>query len=154
MLESYLSSLHVTHAYKHVGRTLLWLLFSLWASFLGALAAGREKEGELATTSLEFEYLHRKSPYKMLICGDDISNDVITFGTYFSMFAYILAHFRFLLIGWNLTAQSTGSHRGIGSEIQIASSPSFPTAPQERPGELARMLAFIDGRPHATKFTW
>ena len=24
----------------------------------GALVAGREKEGELATTSLEFEYLH------------------------------------------------------------------------------------------------
>ena len=24
----------------------------------GALEAGREKEGELATTSLEFEYLH------------------------------------------------------------------------------------------------
>ena len=27
----------------------------------GALAAGREKEGDLATTSLQFEYLHRKS---------------------------------------------------------------------------------------------
>ena len=27
----------------------------------GALAEGREKEGELATTSLEFEYLHQKS---------------------------------------------------------------------------------------------
>ena len=26
----------------------------------GALAAGPEKEGELATTSLEFEYLHQK----------------------------------------------------------------------------------------------
>jgi len=26
----------------------------------GSLAAEREKEGELATTSLEFEYLHRK----------------------------------------------------------------------------------------------
>ena len=26
----------------------------------GALASGREKEGELATTSLEIEYLHRK----------------------------------------------------------------------------------------------
>ena len=26
----------------------------------GALAAGREKEGELATTPLKFEYLHRK----------------------------------------------------------------------------------------------
>ena len=27
----------------------------------GALVTGWEKEGELATTSLEFEYLHRKS---------------------------------------------------------------------------------------------
>ena len=44
----------------------------------GALAAGREKEGELATRSLEFEYLHRKSRCEMLIGGDDISNDVIT----------------------------------------------------------------------------
>jgi len=47
----------------------------------GALAAGREKEGELATTSLEFEYLHRKSRCEMLSGGDDISNDVSTFGT-------------------------------------------------------------------------
>ena len=44
----------------------------------GALTAGREKEGELATRSLEFEYLHRKSRCEMLIGGDDISNDVIT----------------------------------------------------------------------------
>ena len=43
----------------------------------GALAAGREKEGELVTTSLEFEYLHRKSRSKMLISA----NDVITLGT-------------------------------------------------------------------------
>ena len=28
---------------------------------LGALVAGQEKEGELATMSLEFENLHRKS---------------------------------------------------------------------------------------------
>ena len=27
----------------------------------GALVAGQEKEGQLATMSLEFEYLHRKS---------------------------------------------------------------------------------------------
>ena len=46
----------------------------------GALVAGREKEGELATTSLEFEYLHRKSRCEMLIGRDDISNDVITLG--------------------------------------------------------------------------
>ena len=50
---------------------------SLRASSPGALAAGGEKEGELATTSLEFVYLHRKSRCEMLIDGDDISNDVI-----------------------------------------------------------------------------
>ena len=55
----------------------------------------------------------------MLIGGDDFSNDVITLGTCFSMFVYIRARFRFAMIGENLTAQSTGSHRGIGSAIQI-----------------------------------
>ena len=35
------------------------------AEMARALAAGREKEGELATTSLEFEHLHRKSRCKM-----------------------------------------------------------------------------------------
>ena len=74
---------------------------------MGALAAGREKEGELATTCLEFEYLHRRSRCEMLIGGDDISNDVITLGTCFSMFVYIRAGFRFALIGGNLTAQSS-----------------------------------------------
>ena len=75
--------------------------------------------GQLATASLEFEYLHRKSRCEMLIGGDDISNDVITFGTCFSMFVYIRAHFRFALIGGNLTVQSTGSRRGNGGGIQI-----------------------------------
>ena len=37
----------------------------------------------------------------------------------FFMFVYIRARFRFGLIGGNLTAQWTGSHRGIGSGIQI-----------------------------------
>ena len=45
--------------------------------------AGREKEGDLATTSLEFEYRHRKSRCEMLIGGDYISNDVIALGTCF-----------------------------------------------------------------------
>ena len=81
--------------------------------------AGREKEGQLATTSLEFEYLHRKSQCEKLIGRDDISNDVITLGTCFSMSVYIRSRFHFVLIGKNLTAQSTGSHRGIGGGIQI-----------------------------------
>ena len=85
----------------------------------GTLAAAREKEGELATASLKFEYLHRKSRCEMLIGGDDISNDIITLGTCFSMLVHDLRPFRFPLTGRNLTAQSTGSHRGIGDGIQI-----------------------------------
>ena len=54
-----------------------------------------------------------------MLGGDDISNDVITLGTCFSMFVYISARLPFALIGGNLTAQSTGSHRGIGAGIKI-----------------------------------
>ena len=62
----------------------------------GALAAGREREGELATTSLEFimNIYIKKSRCRLLIGGDDISNDVITLGTCFSMFVYIRTDWR------------------------------------------------------------
>ena len=94
----------------------------IWANF-----SLRESSPELATSSLEFEYLHRKSRCEMLIGRDDISYDVITLGTCFCF------RFRFALIDGNLTAQSTGSNRGIGKGIQIStnsgdvvtSSPSF-----------------------------
>ena len=58
----------------------------------------------------------------MLIGGDDISNAIITLACAFmcfSMIVYIRTHYRFVLIGGNLTAQLTGSHRGIGGRIQI-----------------------------------
>ena len=59
----------------------------------------------------------------MLSGGDDISNDVIyyflTLGTCFSLFVYIRTHLYIMLIGGNLTAQSTRSHRGIVGGIQI-----------------------------------
>ena len=48
-----------------------------------SLAAGLVKKGELATTSLEFEYLHRKKSMRNADGGDDDSNDVITLGTCF-----------------------------------------------------------------------
>ena len=48
---------------------------------------GREKEGELATTSPEFEYMHRKRRCEMLIGGDDISYDVITLARVFNVCA-------------------------------------------------------------------
>ena len=82
-----------------------------------ALTVGREKEGEFATTSLEFEYLFGKSQYEMLTGGDDISNGAITLGTCFSMFVYICIRFCFMLIGLNLKAQLTESHRRIEGEL-------------------------------------
>ena len=50
---------------------------------------------------------------------DVISNDIITLCMCFSMFVYIHACFRFLLVDGNLTAQWTGSHRGVGGGIPI-----------------------------------
>ena len=55
----------------------------------------------------------------MLIGEVNISNDVMALGTWFSMFVYISTRFRFALIGGNLTAHSTGSHKGIGGGIQV-----------------------------------
>ena len=95
----------------------------------GALAAEREQRWEVATTSLEFEYLLRKIGCEMLIGGDDISNDVITRGTCFPMFVYIRARFRFALVGGNLAVQLTGSlgnwRWNSNSRDVVASSPSF-----------------------------
>ena len=81
----------------------------------------------------------------MLIGGGDISNDIITLGTRFSILVYIRARFLFALIGGNLTAQSTGSHRGIGGGIQIPETQlqallPFPAPPPERLVELSRRL--------------
>ena len=56
--------------------------------------------------------------------------------------------FRFALIGGNLTAQSTGSHRGIGGGIQLLEKYwlltllPFPAPPPERREQLARRLVF------------
>ena len=54
----------------------------------------------------------------MLIGGDDISNDVHTLSTCFSMFVYIRTCFCFALIGGKLTAQAMGSATG-GLEVQF-----------------------------------
>ena len=80
----------------------------------------------------------------------DITNDVINLGKCFSMFVYIRARFSFLLISGNLTAQSTGSHRGIGGVNQIPETLLqalllFPAPPPVRPGELARRLYTLHG---------
>ena len=91
------------------------------------------------------EYLNfciQKCRREMLIGRDDISNDVITLDTCFLMLVFIGARFRFALIGGNLTAQSTGSHRGIGiPETWLQALLLFPLRRQSPPGELARKLS-------------
>ena len=59
-------------------------------------------------------YLHRKSLFEMLIGGDDISNDVITLGTCFSMFVYILAHC-FLLFADSQKSESSVDRKPQGN---------------------------------------
>ena len=75
----------------------------------GTLAAGHEKEGQLATRSPEFANLQQKRLCEMQNGRDDNSNAIITLGLCFSMSVYIRNRFCFMLIGGNLTAQSPGS---------------------------------------------
>ena len=81
----------------------------IWANF-----SLRESSPELATSSLEFEYLHRKSRCEMLIGRDDISYDVITLGTCFQRlfkFAFVSAS-RWLTEIWQL------NRRGATGELE------------------------------------
>ena len=77
----------------------------------GAAGAGK---GRRACNYVSGIILNVCIEYEMLIGRDDISIDVITLVTCFSMVVYTRARFRFAL-----TAQSKGSHRGIGGGIQI-----------------------------------
>ena len=81
----------------------------------------------------------------MLIGGDDISNDVITFGTCFLVFFNVCLHLRSfpLCADWrNLADQSDGKPQGNWRESRESKSLQallpFPASPPERPGELAR----------------
>ena len=89
----------------------------------------------------------------MLIGRDDISNDVITLGPCFFFFTLFCACLCFTLIGGNLTAQSTGSHRRIGGGIQIPETKlqallPFPAPLPEHPRKLARRLVKIMMQVH------
>ena len=89
-------------------RTVVQLLIAYEKVLQDALAVVWQKERELATTSLEFDYLHLKSQCKMMIGGMTLVMMSLPSEhafTCFSFFVYIWAHFSFTLIGGNLTAQ-------------------------------------------------
>ena len=62
------------------------------------------------------------------------------------MFVYIRTCFRFALIGGNLTAQSTGSHRGIGGGIQIPETSVASSPFLSRPAVRALQRTFSQSR--------
>ena len=105
----------------------------------GALAAGREEEEALSTTSLEFEHLHGKSRCEMIIGAYDISNDVITPGT---CRVNVCLHSRSLPLRADWRKSDSPVDRGATGNTRdvVASSPSFSHPATRAPGELARRL--------------
>ena len=141
--------------YYNTCTTEFWHNLACQQALRGTLVAGREKEGELAnyvsgiriSTSkkpmqnadwLRWRKWWRHYPWRVL-------------SRVFQCFLYIRVRFRFALIGGNLTAQLTGSHRGIGGRIQIpetlqvASFPSF-----SRPAARAPQRACSQARPNSS----
>ena len=133
--ESYLSSCFLSHQ-------LSLACLPCEQALRGALFARQEKEGELATRSLEFEYLHWKSWCKMLIGGDDISNEVV-FNSCFSMFVYIRADW------WksdsSVDREPQGNWRwNSNSRDSCKLSFLFPAPPPKHPRELACRLWLVN----------
>ena len=141
--------------YYNTCTTEFWHNLACQQALRGTLVAGREKEGELAnyvsgiriSTSKKpmqnadwrrWRKWWRHYPWRVL-------------SRVFPCFLYIRVRFRFALIGGNLTAQLTGSHRGIGGRIQIpetlqvASFPSF-----SRPAARAPQRACSQARPNSS----
>ena len=102
------------------------------SKFQGCSGGGPEKEGELASTSLEFQYLHRKSRCEMLIGGDDISNGIITLGACVHVFFNVFLHSRSFppRADWRKSDSSVdweqqgNWRRNLNSRNVVASSPS------------------------------
>ena len=108
----------------------VWLTVACEQAVRGALAAGREKEGDLGTASLEFEF-HLQFP-----CGSP-STELSDF----RQSARTGNECKQTLKANDLTTNAISPNQHFASiffdaDILIP----FPTPPPERPGELARWL--------------
>jgi len=109
--------------------------------------AGQEKEGELATMSLEFEYLHRKCQCEMLIGRDDISKGVITLDACFHVFFNVCLHscwFPLCADWWksdsSVNVEPLGNWRQNSNFRDVALLPFFCPAAARAPRVLAHRL--------------
>ena len=141
--------------YYNTCTTEFWHNLACQQALRGTLVAGREKEGELANYVSRIRISTSKKPMQ----NADWRRWRKWWRHYpwrvlsrvFQCFLYIRVRFRFALIGGNLTAQLTGSHRGIGGRIQIpetlqvASFPSF-----SRPAARAPQRACSQARPNSS----
>ena len=104
-------------------------------ALLDNLAAGWEKEGELATTSLEFEYLHQKSRCEIVIGGDDIILTSLPLARVFQcLFTFVLVSAsRWLVEIWQLSQRGVTGELGMEFKFQRRSckfSFFFPRPPR------------------------
>ena len=118
----------------------------------GCGAARRENEGRLTT-----------SPCEMLIGGDDISNDVITLSTGFSMF-FLHSRSIPLRADWRKSDGSIDGEplriwrRNSNSRDVVASSPSFPRpaarAPRGACSQAMRKFVLVTLGLHCGTLLW
>ena len=141
--------------YYNTCTTEFWHNLACQQALRGTLMAGREKEGELTNYVSGIWISASKKPMQ----NADWRRWRKWWRHYpwrvlsrvFQCFRYIRVRFHFALIGGNLTAQLTGSHRGIGGRIQIpetlqvASFPSF-----SRPAARAPQRACSQARPNSS----
>ena len=89
---------------------------SLWACSLGQ--GGKRKES-LQLCLCNLNICIKKVDAKCWLVEMTVTTSLPFACVFQCLFTLFCAHFRFALIGGNLTAQLTGSHRGIGAGIQI-----------------------------------
>ena len=149
MIKSLISVLtHTQNAPVEFCRRYQRTILTFWDFFIaceqalrGALATGREKEGQHSTTFLEFEYLHRKSLCEMLIGGDDIGNDVIILGTCLHSRSFPF-HTDWRKSDSLVDGEPYGNWRwNIKFQRRVASSPFLPPRHQSAPDSLLASLA-------------
>ena len=121
-----------------------------------ALAVGPEKEGELVTRALEFEYLHWESRCEMLIGRDDISSEVIYRWLVFFNVCLHSHSFPFRADWWKSDSSVDGEPQGncrwnSNSRDVIASSPSFSHPATRVPWRAC--LQTKGRREHATQYS-
>ena len=115
----------------------------------GALAARREKEGKLATTSLELNSCIKKVDAKCWLAEMTCVMTSLPLTRVFQcLFTSALVRACWLVEIWQLSRRgATGNWRwNSNSRDVVASSPSFPAPSPEHPGELTRRLKQIAKR--------